>query len=455
MLLVIISVVVLFLVILLPIPQIKDFNVRLGLLLSAVLAMILGHIGFVGSIQAAVFGIDKLSWVIGLSIFGSIYAQTQVETGAIDTVLNIFRASIGKTPKGLVATIIITLVIAGSLLGDAIASVTVIGILVVKALDDMGLSAEQTGCILLLGAVLGSIMPPITQAIFLSATLVGTPVDPVIKMGYVTVSILVVVSILWCWTFLKIKELPSELIPDRSVGKIFSDERSRLFPLFVLVTIIILRSGFQIDILQFMDPMLNPLGNIPILRAVVAFGGVSRILQAIAVATIVAFLGKALRGKAGEVFKNGLVSVSKTVQIQICAGIMIGAFYKAGMIEVVLAFTKTLSATMLKFGGGAMLMLVGMLTGSQSTAQNTIFSFLGPILTGNLHVKPVEAALGGAHLAMAGQSMPPACLTTFVIVGIVGGILAKKADPVRIMVLGLPITILSALIGYAAWFGLF
>lgn len=455
MLSVIIPVVVLFLVILVPIKAIRNVNIRLGLLLSALIAMVMGDMGPAESVRAAIGGIDKLSWVIGLSLFGSIYAQTQVRMGAIDTVLNTLRASIGKTSKGLIASIIITLVIAGSLLGDAIASVTVIGILVIKALDDMNLSPEQTGCILLLGAVCGSIMPPITQGFFLSASLVNTPVDPVIKVGYVTVGVLVVASILWCWTFVRSNRLPEELIPARPATRILADEWTRLIPLITLIVIIILRSGFKIEVLKVLDPLLSPLGQIPVVRAVTAFGGSSRILQAIAVATLVAFCAPTVRGKILDVFRKGLVSVSKTVQIQICAGVMIGAFYEAGLIDKVLLFTKTLSAAMLKVGGGAMLMLVGMLTGSQSTAQNTIFAFLGPILTGNLDVSPRAAALGGAHLAMAGQSMPPACLTTFVIVGIVGGVLAKKADPIRIMFLAFPITILSALIGYAAWFGLF
>ncbi len=455
MLLVIVPVLVLFLVILLPIPLIKNINIRLGLFLSAILAMVLGHLSFGEGALAAIDGIDKLSWVIGLSIFGSIYAQTQVKLGAIDTVLGAFRASIGKTPKGLVASIIITLVISGSLLGDGIAAATVIGILIVKALDDLGLSPEQTGCIILLGSGLGALMPPITQAIFLASSLVGTSADPVMQIGYLTTSILVVISIFWTWSFLKIKELPPELIPDRSAGRILADEWRNLFPLIVLVIIIVLRSGFNIEILQILDPILAPFKKIPVLRAIVSFGGVSRVLQAIIVATIVAFGAKTVRSSGGEVIKKGLVSVSKTVQIQVCAGIMIGAFYKAGLIDTVLVFTKTLSAEMLKLGGGAMLMLVGMLTGSQSTGQNTIFTFMAPILTENLGVSPVNAALGGAHLAVAGQSMPPACLTTFVIVGIVGGVLAKKADPIKIMFLALPVTLASALIGYAAWFGLF
>lgn len=258
MFLVIVPVIVLFLAILLPIPQIKNINIRLGLLLSAILAMVLGHLSFGEGAWAAIDGIDKLSWVIGLSIFGSIYAQTQVKLGAIDTVLGVFRASIGKTPKGLIAAIIVTLVLSGSLLGDGIAAATVIGILIVKALDDLGLSPEQTGCIILMGSGLGALMPPITQAIFLASTLAGSPVDPVMQIGYFTTGILVAISIFWSWSFLKIKKLPPELIPDRSAGKIFADEWRNLFPLLVLVAIIILRSGFNVELLQVLDPILVP-----------------------------------------------------------------------------------------------------------------------------------------------------------------------------------------------------
>ncbi|MGB9793285.1 MAG: hypothetical protein ACPLRU_04210, partial [Desulfofundulus sp.] len=64
-------------------------------------------------------------------------------------------------------------------------------------------------------------------------------------------------------------------------------------------------------------------------------------------------------------------------------------------------------------------------------------------------------ALGAALLAMAGQSMPPVCLTTFVVVGIVGGILAKKVDPVRVMLMALPVTVYFTLVGLAAWFQVF
>jgi TRAP-type C4-dicarboxylate transport system permease large subunit len=367
----------------------------------------------------------------------------------MDTVLNTFRALFGRSPKGLIAAVLLTLVLAGSLLGDAIAAVTVIGVLVVLSLAELGLSPEETSVIILLGGILGSIMPPITQAFFLAAGLVGTPVDPVVNTGYVTVSLGVIVGLFTVWRYVRIKELPAELIPDRTAGRILAQEWLRLLPLAVLAGIVVLRSGFKVELLKVLDPLF-PFAGVPIAKALT-----NRIIQAIIVATLVAFTFRRVRRDTGTIFRKGLAAVSKTVQIQLCAGVMIGAFYASGMIDQVVAFTKGLTPAALKLGGGAAMLLLGMLTGSQTTAQNTLVPFLGPILTQNLGVTPAKAALGAAHLAMAGQSMPPVCLTTFVVVGIVGGILAKKVDPVRVMLMALPVTLYFALTGLAAWFQLF
>ena len=57
---------------------------------------------------------------------------------------------------------------------------------------------------------------------------------------------------------------------------------------------------------------------------------------------------------------------------------MLGAFYATGLIDAVADFAMGLNTHLLKFGGAGALMLIGMLTGSQSTAQNAIFSFFGP-----------------------------------------------------------------------------
>lgn len=445
---VLIPVMALFLIILTPLPKIGG-EVRLGLLTAAILAFLLGGVGPGTALLAAVDGIDRIAWVIGLSIFGSIYAQSQVSLGTMDTVLNIFRALFGHSPKGLVAAVLLTLVLAGSLLGDAIASVTVIGVLVVLSLAELGLTPEQTGVVILLGGILGSIMPPITQAFFLASSLVGTPVDPVVNIGYFTVSIGVIVGLFTVWRYVHIKELPPELIPDRSAGQILAREWPRLLPLLVLAGIVVLRSGFKVELLKVLDPLL-PFAKTPILKALT-----NRIIQAIIVATVVAFAFRQVRRETGKIFRKGLAAVSKTVQIQLCAGVMIGAFYASGMIDQVVAFTKGLAPAAVKLGGAGAMLLMGMLTGSQTTSQNTLMPFLGPILTHNLGVPPVKAALGAAHLAMAGQSMPPVCLTTFVVVGIVGGILAKKVDPVRVMLMALPVTVYFTLVGLAAWFQVF
>lgn len=92
------------------------------------------------------------------------------------------------------------------------------------------------------------------------------------------------------------------------------------------------------------------------------------------------------------------------------------------------------------------MVLMGMLTGSQSTSQNVVFSFFGPALV-NTGVSKIHSAVAGAHLASAGQGLPPADLTTFAVAGIVGGLLGKKVDPLKSMFYCVPMCLLLAAIG--------
>src|SRR5699024_11925193 len=107
-------------------------------------------------ILAFVDGIDRLSWVILLSIFGAIYAESQVKLGAIDTTLNSLRSAFGNSPKGLITAVFITLIIAGSFLGDAIAASAVIGFFVIDSLYEMKIEPEQIGMMILVGASVGA-----------------------------------------------------------------------------------------------------------------------------------------------------------------------------------------------------------------------------------------------------------------------------------------------------------
>lgn len=430
------------------IPKIGG-DVRVALLAAALSAVLIAGLSPFEMLRAAIDGIDRLSWVIMLSIFGSIYAESQVKLGAMDTTLNSLRAIFGNSPKGLIAAIMITLTLAGSLLGDAIAAATVIGFLVINSLNELKVKPEQIGMIILVGASVGSIMPPITQAIFLSSSLVGIEPTPVINMGYITVGIAMILAIVESFRFVRHKKMPKDLIPSHSVFRIIKERWHTLIPLFVLIVIVIANTAFQYNIFQewiIFSAILDPIEQVPILKGI-AFQVVSAIIIAIAVS----FLFSSVRKGTKDVFKKGLINVNKTVQIQICAGLMVGAFYASGAIDLIAESTQHLDSSLVKIGGAAAMTVIGMLTGSQTTSQTVIVTFLGPILT-KMGVDPINIALGASHIATAGQNMPPVCLTAFVVCGIIGGILNKKVDPIKVMILALPNSLYFLIIGLLVWF---
>lgn len=405
-------------------------DIRIGLIFAAISALLLsGVYSPLAWLDSFIFGVDKISWVLALIVLGGIYAEMQVELGAIETVLNVLRAKFGRTPKGLLVVLIVTLVIAGSLLGDAVAACTVIGIMGIQALSELKLKPEQISATIVMGAALGSIMPPITQALFLSASLMSLPSpEPVLNIGYFTVGIGVALCSLYASRWVKIKSLPEELIPDKKASQIFAEGWKTLVPLLVLITIVVLRSGLQIDLLQIFDPIFNPISKIMIIK-----GLNFRIAKALLVCIIICLFYASIRSKSGTIIKNGFGKVKTAAVILIFAGFMIGAFYKGGQITAVQEFAKHLNEHTLKIGGAVAEALMGMLTGSQSTTQTTIFSVFGPALTA-IGVDPVKASVAGAHLAMSGQGLPPADLLTFVVAGLVGGILGVKVDPLRSMI---------------------
>lgn len=430
------------------IPKIGG-DIRIALLVAALVSAIMSGLNPVEMFAAFVDGIDRLSWVIMLSIFGSLYAESQVKLGAIDTTLNSLRSLFGNSPKGLITAIFITLILAGSFLGDAIAAATVIGFLVINSLTELKLKPEQIGMIILLGASIGSIMPPITQGVFLSASLVDIDPNPVIKLAYITVSIGAVLAILESFRFVRGKKMPSDLMPEKSFFVILKDRWRTLIPLFVLILIIMGNTIFEFDIFSeivFLAAILDPVKEIPILQGITF-----QVVTAIIVAILVSFLFPSVRKETKTVIKNGVGKVNQTVQIQLCAGVMVGVFYASGLIEKVAGMTEGLTSSMVKVGGAVSMVIVGMLTGSQTTAQSVIVTFLGPVLE-SMHVDPTLIALGASHIAAAGQNMPPVGLTAFVVCGIIGGILNEKVDPIKVMVLALPNSFYFLIIGLIAWF---
>jgi TRAP-type C4-dicarboxylate transport system permease large subunit len=363
----------------------------------------------------------------------------------MNTVINVLRSVFGRSPKGLIVCVVLGLTIAGSLLGDAIAASTVIGVLVINSLREMKLKSEEIACTIVMGASLGSIMPPITQSIVLSSSLIGLPSpEPVMNISYFTVGVGVIIcSAYVAFRFIRIKALPEDLIPRENAGQILAREWTTLIPLLVLVILVVLRTGFRIDIAAILFG-----GALKVLAGIKIVKGISNLIVVnIIMASLAAFCFPVVHRKGGLVFKKALKNVIPGCSVQLAAALMLGAFYRAGQIEAVKEFAMVLNTNILKIGGAAATLLIGMLTGSQSTAQNTIFSFFGPALL-RIGVGDVHAAVAGAHLAMSGQGLPPADLTTFVVSGLVGGILNTKVDPVKAMLLNLPMCLYFILAGF-------
>ncbi|MFT9846221.1 TRAP transporter large permease subunit [Aneurinibacillus sp. REN35] len=457
---VLVPILLLFVIVLVPaIPKIGG-NIKIGLLAAGGSAALFGGLNFMELVSAAITGIDKLAWVIMLSVFGSIYAETQSRLGTVDATLNGLRRIFGNSPLGLIAAIILTLVLAGSLLGDAIAAATVIGFLVIHSLHELKLKPEQIGMIILLGASLGSLMPPISQGVFLSASLVGIDPGPVVSIAYLTVGGGIIFAIAETARFVRGRRIAEDSISAKELavaqdipsnhlaGDTTKSQRYVFVPLAVLIGIVLANSAFGYDIFKewgVFAALTEKLNAIPIVKGIVF-----PIVLSIIIATLVSFLFSNVRKEGKAVIKNGLEKVSQTAQIQLCAGFMIGVFYQAGMIDTVKAFAEQLPGSAVSVGGAVATVLVGMLTGSQTAAQTIIITFLGPALT-HLGVDPIKVALGASHIAAAGQNMPPVGLTAFVVCGLIGGIINQKVDPVKVMLLALPNSLYFLIVGLIAW----
>lgn len=427
-------------------------KVTYALIIAGLLALLMG--GVFNPLQwvlAWIDGIDKLAWIMALNIFGSIYAASQTEMKTLDLVLNVARVSLGRSPKGLIVAIILVLGLAGSLLGDSVASATVVGILVIGILSDMQISAAGIGCIIMMGASLGSIMPPITQAVFLASSLAQVDTTPVVNISYITVGIgFVICTIYAVFAFVKIKALPEHLIPSKTAGQIMHGNWHLMLPLAVLILLVILQTAAGINLVQMATgPLMGWLSNITILK-----GLSNNIVTFLITATLVSLFFKPVRKNLPKVVKNGVVGALPAVKVELGAALLLGAFYAAGQIEAVQAFAASMEAGALKVSGGLGILLISALTGSQSTGQNTIFSFLAPALA-SVGVDPVHAAVASAHIASGGQAFPPVSAPALAIPAVVESILvqklgkdAGKVDPIRVMVLTLPMSIYFVIVGF-------
>lgn len=426
------------------IPKIGG-NVALALAIAGLLALIMGgKVSPVDWALAWIDGLDRLAWVIALSIAGSFYGETQGRIGALDTVVDLFRSMFGKSPRGLVVAVIIAIAVGGEAFGDAIGAASVIGILVVPALVGLGMTGERIAATIIFGCMLGSVMPPISQAVYLSCSILNIPTDNAINLTFISVgAVMVLCTVYAAFFFVKVKKLDEKYLPTQTPIEIIKNGIKGLLPLFLIVILIMCNSLFGVNVLAtLLGPVYTTLSGIPVVK-----GLTNSIVMILILASLVTFLWKDVRKEAGQICIDALKGVSTSAPIQICAALFVGALYAGGQIDAVTEFAMNLNDHVIKLGGGTALLLMGMLTGSQTTAQNIVFTFFGPILV-NMGLNPDFVAIAGSHIAAGAQTLPPSNLTAFVVASMVGSTLGKKVDPLRTMVECLPASIGLIVIGF-------
>lgn len=449
---VIIPIAVLFILIIVKkIPYIGG-KVQIALIIAAILTLLLGQVYNPLDWAAAwVNGLDRLSWVMALALVGSFYGETQGAIGTLDTVVDLFRALFGKSSRGMVCAVIVAIAVGGEAFGDCNGAAAVIGLLVIPALAGLGMSGEKVAATIALGCMIGSILPPISQAVMLSTSILDLPqttVDGAINITFITAGIIMVLGLLYAmFFFVKSQPLPAEMIPEDTPGAILKKGFISLLPLILVVILIVLNSIFNLNVMQIiLGPVYDVLSETLVLK-----GLTNSIVMILIAATIVTFPAKQVRNNAKEILVSGFKNVIPSISIQACAAFFVGAILAGGQIDIIIESMEGMSDHIVKIGGGISLVLVGMLTGSQTSAQNVIFTFFGPLLM-SMGLSGEHAAIVGSHLASAGQMMPPANFTAMICASLVSSKMGLKVDPIKVMMYLLPIAAMLAFVGFLFMF---
>lgn len=406
-------------------------NVAVALLVAGLSIGLMAGLAPGEYLAGTIDGVDRLAWVMAMSFFGAIYAETQIRIGTVQTTMSMMQRIFGTSARGLVTATILTLVLAGSVIGDGIAIATVIGFLVIHSLAAAGLKPVQIGMVILVGSSLGAVMPPISQSIVLSSSLVGTDPNDVLRIAFFTVGAGVVLAILETFRFVKRgTHMVTGLESSSSIFTLLRTRWKTLIPTAVLMVLVLLSTLWEIDVLKLIPGVhagIVALENVPILNALVF-----PIVMAMILCTLVSLCFTKVRKAPVDTVLTAVKKVLKVGGIQLSAGFMVGMFYASGAVDMIAEFGEDMSR-----GSATVLGLVGMIalamvTGSQSTAQVSVVPFWAPMLE-QTGVSPTNIALGASHIAAAGQNFPPVGLTGFVVAGLVSGNLDKKVDPVKIL----------------------
>lgn len=405
-------------------------------------------------VPAWIKSFDSIAYIAFIIVFGSFFSTLQVESGAMDTVLNILRAIFGKTSQGLILATLIALFFGGSLMGTVAAIGAVVGIIIVPVMDDIGMDPDLICATIVTGASMGGMMPPVSNAIILACGLIGIEPSEALMISYITVGIgMLLIVLLFCKVYVGRKySLPTELIPKETAGVIFKKNWKKLIPLFVLMTLILINSipAIKFDLPKWLMNQIK-FGDktfYAVFSKITIIGKLANnIVSSMIIGVIMCFIcDRGLIKKSKDKMIKQAKGILEPEAILIVTAFFLGAFKVGGQNAEITAWASGLSRSLLIFGGSGALVAAGMLTGGQSTSQSMLVPLLAPAWEA-IGITPLKTVLASSHLAMAGQGLPPADLNTFIIAGLVGGILGKKVNPMKSMIYSAPYCIYLAVVG--------
>jgi len=381
-----------------------------------------------------------MGWVICLCIFVNFYSQTQMRLGTIDAVVRMLRSIFGGSQKALLLSTMLALIFCGAFTGSTMACTTIVGMLVARSLYDCGLSAEKTTATVVIGAMLGSLMPPISSSFFGSSAISGVDVGIVLNEGYKVIGINVVIAIIYVVFVLGGKQrVGFQFSNEREkIGDIWRECWTKMMPMFLLIIIIVMKQCFDINVMSMtVGKLLSPLNNIPVLKSVIS----NYLVLAFLVIGFVGFIYPEVHKEAKGVFQGAYKTSTYIVPVMFAAACLVGAVVTTGGLDMVTEAAAKLNPHVLILGGSAAMSVMGMITGGDSSALNTIFPFFFPAVTA-IGVPALNATVAGSLITVAGQAFPPCDTLVFMACGVLSGILGvKKIDPMKVMMLNLPIGI--------------
>lgn len=397
---------------------------------------------------------NSIAFIFYIVILGALFSALQVAGGAMETVLNMLRAVFGKTPEGLVFAILVTLYIGGSLMGTVAAVGAVIGLLVVPSLREMGMKPDLICATIVTGASMGGMMPPVSNAVILACGLVGIDAAEALMISYVSVGLgLIVTTLFFCKVYIgRHYAIPENLIPRESALTIFLWNWPKLIPLLVLVTCVMLNSisSIKFDLPKFILSLL-PGWNGNLFQSISHIYILGKITNNIVMSMVFAILSCFIvhpglwKEMRGQLLKR-LEAVRDPELILIATAFFLGAFKLGGQNKAIAAWAGGLDSTFLIIGGSVALIISGMLTGGQSTAQSMLLPILAPAWS-SIGISDLNIALASSHLGMAGQGFPPCDMNTFILAGLVGSLLGETVNPLKSMFYSSPYCIYLTLAG--------